>query len=369
VLDRNQEFGMIGSRRALGLAIVCSVLLAAGSATAQTVIVTGAPAQSTVELALNANVIQTATAGDDGTATLAVNLTETRGRPETDVHVFVDSCGDRHLVSLVEPPLQPPAATEGCDRRELIGLFLVREITTMVVYVGGASPAVRVKQGRPPREWLQPGAQTIASGPIEATAPSGLVLSGGGGWSMFGNPNAPVCGSLSDCSGKDSPLTYTGSAAWWFTQILGAEVSYVKPGAVTASGAGNGFAFNTDLDTDIVSIVGKIGIPVRIVRVYGFGGATHHWATSTTTEAIADQEVTVDDEPATIPGGTQVFTLNTKGWSWLFGGGAEFWVAPRFAIYGDFTYLKLKGDNADGGEGTFDERAILMLAGARFKIF
>ncbi len=360
---------MIVSRRALGLATACYVILAAGAAAAQTVIVSGAPPRSTVELALNANVIDTATAGDDSTATLEVNLTENRGRPETDVHIFVDSCGDRYLVALVEPPLQPPAATEGCDRRELVGLFLIRQITSMIVYVGEATPSVRVKQGRLPSGWLQPGAQTLASAPSEPTAPSGLVLSGGGGWALFGSPTAAECGSLSDCSGKESPLAYTGSATYWFTQILGAEVSYVRPAKVTASGAGSGFAFDTGIETDVVTLVGKVGIPVRIVRVYAFGGATHHWATTTTTERIADQTVTVDDEPVILPGGTQVFTLNTKGWSWLFGGGAEFWVAPRFAIYGDITYLKLKGDDADGGEGTFDDRAILLLAGARFKLF
>jgi len=360
---------MIASRRALGLASACYVILAAGAAAAQTVIVTGAPPQATVELALNANVVQKATAGDDRTATLTMNLSEVRGRPETDVHVIVDSCADRYLVALVEPPLQPPPATEGCDRRELVGLFLVRQITSMVVYVGEGTPAVRVKQGRPPAEWLLPGAQTLAAGPSAPTAPVGLVLSGGGGWAMFGDPNSAECGSVSDCTGKDSPLTVAGSAAYWFTQILGAEVSYVKPGRVTASGAGSGFVFNTALETDVVTLVGKIGIPVRFARVYAFGGATHHWATSTTTETLADQTVTVDDEPVVIPGGTQVFTLNTKGWSWLFGGGAEFWAAPRFAIFTDLTYLKLKGDNADGGESGLDERAILFLAGARFKLF
>lgn len=360
---------MIGSRQALGLATACYVMLAAGAAAAQTVIVTGAPSQSTVELALNANVVQKATAGDDRTATLTMNLSEVRGRPETDVHVFVDSCVGRYLVALVEPPLQPPAATEGCDRRELVGLFLIRGTTSMVVYVGEATPAVRVKQGRVPNTWLQPGAQALAAAPSEPIAPAGLVLSGGGGWAVFGSPTAAECGSVSDCSGKESPLTYTASATFWFTQILGAEVSYVKPGKVTASGSGNGFAFDTGIETDVVTIVGKVGIPARIVRVYGFGGATHHWATTTTTERIADQTVTVDDQEVVLPGGTQVFTLNTKGWSWLFGGGAEFWVSPRFALYGDLTYLKLKGDDADGGEGSFDDRAILLMMGAKFKLF
>jgi len=360
---------MIVSRRALGLATACCVILAAGAAAAQTVIVTGAPPESAVELALNSNVIQTATAGEDGTATLAVNLVENRGRPETDVHVFVDSCDTRFLVSLVEPPLQPPAATAGCNRRELVGLFVVREITTMVVYVGGASPSLRVRQGRPPATWLVPGAEELAAGPSEATAPVGLVLSGGGGWSLFGDPNAAACGSLSDCSGKDAPLAYTASAAYWFTQVLGAEASYVKPGKVTASGSGTGFAFDTALETDVITLAGKVGIPFRIARIYGLGGATHHWATSTTTERIFDQTITVDETAVTVPGGTQVFTLNTKGWSWLFGAGAEVWPTPRFAIYGDFTYLKLKGENADGGEGTFDERAILLVLGARVKVF
>jgi len=125
----------------------------------------------------------------------------------------------------------------------------------------------------------------------------------------------------------------------------------------------------TALETNVVTLAGKIGAPVGPARIYGLAGATYHWATSTTTETIADQTVTVGDVTRTIPGGTQVFVVNTEGWGWLFGGGAEIWATPRFAIYGEFTRVYLKGGDADGGEGSLDERASMILAGARFRIF
>ena len=357
---------MIGSRRALALATACYVILVAGVATAQTVIVTGAPPQSTVELALNATIIRTATADDTGTATLAVDLTETRGKAETDARIVVDTCGDLQRVALVELVMQPPPPRDGCVRREMVGLFVVRQVTTFVVEIGESAPTVRVRQGRPPPAWLRPGA-----GPLPSTreATIGLVLAGGGGLGMFSDPYAATCGSLTNCSGASSTLAHTVGADYWVGRFLAAEASYVKPADLLAQGGGEGFRFDTRLETRVVTLAGKVGAPVRSARIYGLAGATYHVGTSTTTQTLADQAVTVDGVIEILPGGTQVFVVNTRGWGWLWGGGVEFWATPRFALYADVTRATLKGGDADGGEGDLNQPVTLILGGARFRVF
>ena len=357
---------MIGSRRALAPATALYVILAAGAATAQTVIVTGAPPQSTVELALNATMIRTATTDETGTATLAVDLTETRGKAETDARIVVDTCGDLQRVALVELAMQPPPPGDGCVRREMVGLFVVRQVTTFVVEIGESAPTVRVRQGRPPAAWLRPGAGPL---PSSREAIIGLVLAGGGGLGMFGDPHAASCGSLTSCSGDSSTLAHTVGADYWVGRFLAAEASYVKPADAVAQGDGEGFRFDTRLETRVLTLAGKVGAPVRSARIYGLAGATYHVGTSTTTQTLADQAVTVDGVTEVIPGGTQVFVVNTRGWGWLFGGGVEFWATPRFALYADLTRATFKGGDADGGEGDLNQAVTLILGGARFRVF
>ncbi len=56
-----------------------------------------------------------------------------------------------------------------------------------------------------------------------------------------------------------------------------------------------------------------------------------------------------------MPGGTQVFELKTDGWSWMWAGGAEFWLTPIVAVWGEFSWVKLAGNASGGGEGSLDD--------------
>ena len=133
--------------RPLALAAALTVTVAVGVATAQTVIVTNAPVGSTVELALNAATIGTATANSRGQATLAVDLSRHARKTETDVHIYIDVCGQMRRVQLAESGLQPPPQENGCTRREIVGLFVMRQVTTFVVDVTEPRPAVWIESG------------------------------------------------------------------------------------------------------------------------------------------------------------------------------------------------------------------------------
>ena len=65
---------------------------------------------------------------------------------------------------------------------------------------------------------------------------------------------------------------------------------------------------------------------------------------------------------------TQAYLLKTEGWGWTFGGGVEGWVTPSVAIYGEGGLADLKGEAADGREGTIDDRLTYIFVGARVRI-
>ena len=52
----------------------------------------------------------------------------------------------------------------------------------------------------------------------------------------------------------------------------------------------------------------------------------------------------------------------------LFGGGAEIWIRPAFAIYGQADFTSLKGDARDDAEGAMDDRLTSIFIGAKVKI-
>src|SRR4051812_12955318 len=105
--------------------LVCAAalsLMGIGVAGAQTVIVTNAPAQSTVEVVLNATTIGSVTVASAGAdATLPVDLLAKTGKTETSVHAFVDSCTTTVRVLLVEGAL-PPAVQGACNRTQMTGV-------------------------------------------------------------------------------------------------------------------------------------------------------------------------------------------------------------------------------------------------------
>lgn len=358
---------MMASWRPLALAAALNVIVVVGVATAQTVIVTKAPPGATIELALNAATIGSAAADPGGRATFAVNLSAHGVETETAVRISVDVCNNLRRVLLVEPGSQPPLG-EGCVRREIVGLYALRRVTTLVVEVAESGPAVWLRQGPVPTEWLAQEPESLGSARTRRSAPTGLVLFGGGSLAQFRDAVDVACGNVSECSGDGFRRAYTAGVAYWFTRFLAAEASYAKPAKVTANGSGDTYGFNSFLDARILTVAGKAGVPIGPVRFFGQAGANYHQATSSTTETIDDVTVTIDDVTQTIAGGTQIFEMKTAGWGWLFGGGVEVWVSRSLAVYAEGRYARVKGLVVGGGEGGIDDRATLVLLGVRVHI-
>ena len=362
---------MKGLWRALACAAALHASILAGTAAAQTVIVTRAPVSGMVELALNGTTVAAAPAGKTGEATLALDVKTRAGRPEMDARIFLDFCPTVRRVHIVERGLEPPPAASGCRRRELMALFLLSSVTTLVVDANETSPEVWLRQGRAPSSWLK-----AESGPepeqtggrIWQRGPTGLAIFGGGGIESFSKTEALACGTYSDCSGNGLRLTYTAGATFWLTPFFGLESSYIKPQDYVVSGRGSITSFTSTLDLDIITIAAKVGMTAGPVRFYGQAGTNYQRSDFSTTQTMTDRTVTVDGEPVVIPGGTQTTGWRTDGWAWLYGGGAEIWINRRFALYSEFQWISLKGVDSGGGEGMLDENLKSLLAGVRFKL-
>jgi opacity protein-like surface antigen len=118
----------------------------------------------------------------------------------------------------------------------------------------------------------------------------------------------------------------------------------------------------------MITMVGKVGVPLSVVRPYGFGGLTFsrsHW---TTTQIIQDQSATIDDVVVVLPGGTQTFNLFTQGWSWTAGGGMEFAVGKRGLVFTEGGFANVRGSDRQGGEGETKQRMFYIVGGVRIRI-
>jgi hypothetical protein len=335
--------------RLLPLAAALTLTLGVGIASAQTVIVKNAPVGSDIELVLNATAVETAKADADGVARLGVNLQKNVNKTQTDAQIFVDICENVRRVFIAERGIQPAAPEAGCTRRDMGGLFLVRDVSSMLIDVGPGSPTLMLRQGPisldPPRTW---------------TAPTGLVLFGGAGLSKLRDAGAFACGNVTECSSSGYGTTYTFGAAFWVTPFLAAEASYLKPAEMKAEGTLETYRFTTEFDTELLNVVGKVGVPIGIVRPYGQVGGTYFRGTLITT-----QTNTVGTESI-----QQTYWQRTGGWGLTFGGGLEIWVAPAFGIYGELGWSSLKGKllDPDPGEGETDDRLTQFMFGARIRL-
>jgi hypothetical protein len=353
------EERMMESRRLLALAAALNLTLGIGVGSAQTVLVRNAPPDSTIEVVHNDAPVGSAKADASGIATIPVDLSGRVKKTETDAQIFVDVCDAVRRVLIAERAVVPPSQEPGCVRRDMGGIFLVRQVSTLVVDFGGSSPTLMLRQGRvslePARSW--------------SAAPRGLVLFGGGAFTKASNAGALACGTLTECSSSDSGIGYTAGAEYWITEYLAAEGGYIRPAEATAEGSGDTFRFDNTFKAHVVTAAGKVGVPVGPVRIYGKVGGTYTRATFATTQIMEETTVTVGGATQTIPGGTQSYGVKTVGWSWLFGGGMEVWVAPSFAVYGEFGRAALKGVALDEDEeGTLDERLTSIFFGARIRI-
>lgn len=338
------------------------LLAAASVAQAQTVIVTKAPPDAPVEFVLNEATVATGTTDQSGSATLTASPAGA-ARGDMDAQIYVDACDTLRRVVVVNRSVPVPAAGPGCVRSQIAGLFLVRPISTLVVDVTGPVPTVLLRQGRfTPR----PPGEVRTWNP----SPTGLVVSGAAGFGSLRDPAVTGCGDVTDCTGDGAGLAYAAGAAFWFTRIIAAEVVYMRPSEATATGQGTNFRFETSVDTHLLTLAGKIGIPAGPVRIYGKGGATRTWATIFTTQTSDDVVQTIGGVSTTIPGGTTEFGLKTEGWGWIAAGGLEGWVNRSLAIYVEGGRAALKGSAVEdaGAEGSFDDALTYIGAGLKVRI-
>src|SRR5262245_39374922 len=332
-------------------------------ATAQTVIVRSAPAAATIELAVDGGRTVTATADRFGDVT----LTAPSQGAEIEAQLYVDSCGS--LVRVLLARLRPGAPQAGCIRTEIGSVFLVRPITTFVIDMTGTRASAHVTQGPPPRDWIERGEGGEPRARREwGTPQTGLALSGGAGFSTFSKAVNLSCGNVAVCDSGNFGVAFAGSADYWFLRAVAAHAGYLRPADVTTAGSGSSYRFDSRLQTRLLIVGAKVGGPVGPLRLYGLAGFNRHEATATTTQTIDSSTVTVGGVTQTIPGGTQTFAQQTNVWNWVFGGGMEAWVNRWIAFYVDVTVPKIKGKPITGGEGGIDDRAFIVIGGARVHI-
>ncbi len=346
-------------------AFFVSASLAPALAAAQTIVVRQAPPGGAVEVAYGNEVIGSATADSLGDATVTLKTFPRAPAVEMSAQLFVDVCGTRRRVIVVERSFQPPAVADDCVRRAVTGFFVLRPVSTLVLEVGEVTPILRIRQGPAPAAWLRHGPPPP---PSLFTAAPGLELFGGVNFVTFRDAVGRSCGTLQGCSGRDFTPAYGVGAAYWVSPYFGAHASYLRAGTVEVSGTGTGYVFDTEIDVELLTISGVVGAPIGRSRLYGFFGANRHRAAFVTTETTEDVVVVENGVPRTILGGTEVFVLNTAGWGWQFGGGVDVWMTPAFAFFGEAGSGTIKGSNQDAPEGRTDDHLTFVLAGVRVRL-
>lgn len=341
--------------------------LLAGLAAAQSVVVTNAPPGSPVELFLNATSVGRAEVDARGQARFALDLPARLGKPEIDARVLVDICPDLRRVVLAEPAVPEAPARPDCARREMIGVYVVRRVTTLVVDLTEPVPSVRIRQGPPPREWLATALEREGPPRPPVIAPRGLVVFGGGDVTILENLAVMYCGTVEACAPKATRPAATTGVLYWFRRGLAAEAAYVRPARETVAGGEANYRFDTTVDAELVTVAAKVGGAVGRVRIFGSAGRSYHRATVTTTQTIEPSTVEMEDgTTVTIPGGTQIFQSRTTGWGWLFGGGAEVWLGRRAAVFAEGGRADVKGSGA--GEARADHWLAFLVGGIRVRL-
>jgi len=345
---------MTSPLRLLALAAAMNVSLGLGTAAAQRVMVRHLPQGTAVEVAVNGTPGGNGTVDASGDVTVPFTIPEKDGKAEMDANVFVDVCDKTRRIQIVEVSRPAPPAADGCDRREISGLYWVRRVNTVVIDLGPANPTLLLISGNytPPPDPV-PGEEPTGESIPHAPLPRGFVMFGGGGITSFRDVLSLNCGTVSNCSGDGSPYAYTFGATYWITRNFGVEGSFIHPQKVKISG-GDGFIFDTTMNVDIWNILGKAGVQAGPMRLYGHGGLNYHQATHVTSQTLNNV--------------FQKTELQTEGWNYVYGGGAEIWVKPRVAIFGELDFARLKGKATDGSEFNIDDRARSLLVGVRVHI-
>ncbi len=341
--------------RRLAFALFLISTFGATLASAQTVIVTNAPAGGTIDVTFNTERVGTATADANGTGTVTFALPA--GSTEADVRVATERCGDNRRVLLVERGAQGPPPTGPCDRRDFPDVFVVQPITTFVVDFTNAVPNVHLRQGAVPPSWLTDKGGATGHGSRLPPAPKGLLVSAGIGPADASGWNDVACGTnTTACASTGVTRAFAGTVSFWLTPNIGAEATYLKPSDLSASGNGTDYTFSSTRTTDVALVGGTVGGAIGGVRLYGHGGGSYHRATLSTSETITGF-------------GTQNLELKTAGWSWYAGGGVEVWLKSFVAIYVDATVVQLRGGAVGGRDGSMDEELVVATVGARIHLW
>ena len=353
---------MVKSGRLLAIAAALSLGLQAGTAMAQTVIARNVPAGSTAELVVNGVRVGTGTPDALGDVRLPFDVQAQAGKPEMDATVHVDECSDTLRRVLVADRNQaPPVPEPGCSRKDVIGVFWVKRVTTLVVDTGSPNATVFLRQGSVDLT-IKPTAARWEEVPV------GLVAYGGAGLSRYRDAYDLQCGNASACTGDDSHTTYVAGGTLWLNPFLGIDGAWIKPAGVNANGAGSGFLFNSVVSSHLYTLGGKAGVPIGKTRLYGQGGVNYHRSHLTVTENIDDVIIVVNGVNELVRGGTQRIELKTGGWGWQVGAGLEVWFKNKFAVFGEASRTHVQGEGIEGGYGTVDDYLNAILFGGRFKI-
>jgi opacity protein-like surface antigen len=362
-----EESRMIGSWRPLALAAALNVTLVVAAASAQSVIVVHAPPGSTIDVAMNTAAIGSATADAQGQATVPLGAAALGGRPSINVRLYVDRCETTRRVVLVEPGLQA-APAGACVRQDIPGVYRMLPASTFVVDVGTPEPSVRLRQGPAPAEWFVDEADRPKKARPDVTPQAGFMLFAGGGVGVLNNAITIGCGNVTACEGGTTKLAGQAGVTIWATKYLAIEGAYVKHLGVSAVGSGTDYKFDHSFSTHVATATLKLGLPLNRARPYILGGVNHTWSTTTTSQSVDDTTVTVDTTTTTIPGGSQTFEWESRGWGWVAGLGIEIPVTRMWTIYTEAGAVKLRGDDSAGGEGRLDDRILYGVVGLRIRL-
>jgi hypothetical protein len=346
------------------------LLATAATASAQTVFVRHAPPGRAIDVVVGRTDAGKGAADENGDARIPISLQSAVGKPEMDATVFVDICQDLTRIVVEQGGSAVPAPGVGCERRDVQGLYAVKPESTLVVNIGGAVPTMLLIQGSyspPKRSEENPEGADEKQPPRPAS--TGLALYAAGALTSIKNTASNACGAVPDCTPDGSGFGYTVGGVIWLTKWLGAEGGYLRPAQVRASRTSDPLHIDMRMKTDLVIVAGKVAIPAGPARIFGTFGADYHQATQDTTETLTDRSVTgPDGNPVTLPGGTQSFHLETQGWSYLWGGGAEVWLSRPFALFGEVNVINIKGKPVGGGEGRVVDRFTTINFGMRVHV-
>lgn len=325
------------------LALAAGLLILPALAQAQTLIVRGAPAGQPVELLVNEARVAGGTADEQGDAVIDWSLPA----EEMDARIAVDICGDTHRVRLMDRNLIPKPQETGCERRDVVGVFLIRRATTLVVSVDRAIPRVLLRQRQLTIEQLD-------APPVPRRVPTGLVVFGGMGIGLFRDQVRIMCGTVSTCNGDSTGIAYSAGADLWLVRALAIEGSVMRPPRPSAEGGGGPFLFESQLEpTLVLTVAAKAGVPVGPMRFYGKGGAIYQRS-----KLVTEQQM---DE-------TLSMAFETRGWGWLAGAGLEGWMNQTVGIYVEATTNAFKGQDPGGGEARTDDRLTTVFFGLRLRV-